>query len=90
MTLVVLGVAACGGDDDGETTTSPATTAPAPPEDPSGGAAPPSGGGMQLPPGIEECLADKGYQNEPSELHSVPQEVLSECFEALHGGGGAP
>ena len=94
LTLVALALvlAACGGDDDGET-----TTIPGPSEAPSGGAAPPSGGaappsagGLQLPPGIAECLAEQGYEVEPSELHSVPQRALQVCFNALHQGGGAP
>jgi hypothetical protein len=86
LALVALTFAACsGGDDDEE-----ATTSPAPSEAPSGGATPPSAGGLQLPPGIAECVADQGFDIDPSELHSVPPQVLNECFGALHQGGGAP
>ena len=83
VALVVI-LAASGGSDEGT------TTSPAPSEAPSGGATPPSAGGLQLPPGIPECLADQGFDIDPSELHSVPPQVLNECFEALHQGGGAP
>jgi hypothetical protein len=86
---LALMLAACGGDDDDEgTTTSAAPSSEFPP--PSGSASPPSAGGLQLPPGIAECLADQGFDIDPSELHSVPPEVLNACFGALHQGGGAP
>jgi hypothetical protein len=86
---LALMLAACGGDDDDEgTTTSAAPSSEFPP--PSGSASPPSAGGLQLPPGIAECLADQGFDIDPSELHSVPPEVLDQCFSALHEGGGAP
>lgn len=75
-------LAACGGGDEGP------TTGPAPAEAPSGDATPPSPGA--LPPGIGECLADRGFDVEPDELHSVPPQVLEACFDALHGGGAAP
>jgi hypothetical protein len=83
LTLVVVVAAGGGGDEE-------ATTTPAPAEAPSGAATPPSAGGLQLPPGIAECLADQGFDVDPSELHSVPPQVLNECFQALHQGGGAP
>jgi hypothetical protein len=86
VVALALLLAACGGDggDEGTTTSEPSSgLAP-----PSGSAAPPSAGGLQLPPGIAECLADQGYEIEPSELHSVPQQVLGQCFSALHQGGG--
>jgi hypothetical protein len=85
VVVLSLVLAACGGDDDDEgTTTSAPSSGLAPP---SGSAAPPSASGLQLPPGIAECLADQGYEIEPSELHSVPQQVLGRCFRALHQGG---
>lgn len=85
LALVVLALAACGGGDDED---GDAATSPAPSEAPSGGATPPSPGA--LPPEIGECLADQGFEVEPSELHSVPPQVLNECFAELHQGGGAP
>ena len=78
---------ACGGDDDDEGTTGAETTTTTAP---SSGLSPPSAGGLQLPPGIAECLADQGFDIEPSELHSVPQAALQVCFSALHQGGAAP
>jgi hypothetical protein len=87
LVALALVVAACGGDQDDEgTTTSVAPSAGFAP--PSESVAPPSAGA--LPPGIAECLADQGYEIEPSELHSVPQQVLQTCFNALHQGGGSP
>jgi hypothetical protein len=83
LTLVVVVTAGGGGDEE-------ATTTPAPAEAPSRTATPPSAAGLQLPPGIAECLADQGFAVDPSELHSVPPQVLNECFQALHQGGGAP
>jgi len=83
LVALALTLVACGGGDDDE----PASN-PAPSEAPSGGATPPSPGG--LPPGIAECLADQGFDIDPSELHSVPPQVLNECFGALHQGGGVP
>jgi hypothetical protein len=89
LVALALTLAACGGDDDdGGTTTSAAPSSGLAP--PSGSATPPSAGGLQLPPGIAECLADQGFDIEPSELHSVPPQVLDQCFSALHQGGGAP
>jgi hypothetical protein len=92
LVAATLGIAACGGgdDDDGEsTTTAPATTSPAPQEPEREGGTPPGGG--QLPPGLAECFADKGYPLEsPNEIHSAPPEVVQKCFSELHGGGGAP
>ncbi len=86
LVALALALGACGDDDDEEATTNPAPAV----EAPNGGGAPPSPGGLQLPPGIAECLADKGYEVEPSEIHSVPPQVLNECFSALHQGGAAP
>ena len=84
--VVVLGVllAACGGGDDEDPAT---TTAPA--AAPGGGATSPSPGA--LPPELVECFADQGYDLEsPTEIHSAPQQVVQECFGALHQGGGGP
>lgn len=82
LVALTLILAACGGDEE-------ATTTPAPSEAPSGDATPPSPGA--LPPGIAECLADRGYELEsPADLHSAPPQVLSACFDALHQGGGVP
>jgi hypothetical protein len=86
LTLVaaVLVLAACGGGDDEETATNPAPT-----ESPSGAATPPSPGA--LPPELMECYADKGYEIEsPTDIHSAPPQVVQECFEVLHQGGGVP
>ena len=82
VAIVVGGIALAGGGDE-ESTTSP------PSEAPGAGAAPSQGA---LPPQITECLADQGFDLEsPDELHSaVPQDVINECFNALHQGGGAP
>jgi hypothetical protein len=89
--VVVGGIAvAGGGGDDGESSTSPAPAAA-----PSDGAAPPSVA-SQLPPGIAECLADQGVDIEGANLNeifhsgAVPPEVLNQCFQRLHQGGGAP
>jgi hypothetical protein len=83
LAIIVGGIALAGGGDDDT------TTSPTPSEAPSGGAAPSAGA---LPPQITECLADQGFDLEsPDELHSaVPQDVIEECFNALHQGGGAP
>ena len=83
VAIVVGGIALAGGGD--EVT----STSTAPSEAPSAGAAPSQGA---LPPQITECLADQGFDLEsPDELHSaVPQQVINECFNALHQGGGAP
>lgn len=83
--LVAIAIAACGGGDDEEVRTSSAPT-----QAPSEREAPPGAGGLQLPPGIAECVADQGFDVDPSELHSVPPEVLNKCFSALHQGGGSP
>jgi hypothetical protein len=83
--LSVIALAACGGGDDG----GEADTHPAPSEAPSETTSPPAPGG--LPPQIVECYADKGYEvDSPADIHSAPPEVLQECFQSLHGGGGAP
>ena len=81
---IVVGGIALAGSGDEETSTSPV-----PSEAPGAGAAPSQGA---LPPQITECLADHGFDLEsPDQLHSaVPQEVINECFNALHQGGGAP
>ena len=85
LVALALMLAACGGGDDDEE----ATTSPAPTEAPSEGAAPPSPGA--LPPELVECMADQGFDIEsPTEIHSAPQQVVQECFGALHQGGGAP
>jgi hypothetical protein len=86
LVAIVLGGIALAGGGNGEE----ATTSPAPAEAPSGGTTPPSADGLQLPPGIAECVADQGFDVAPSELHSVPPQVLNECFQALHQGDGAP
>jgi hypothetical protein len=78
LTLFALTLAACGGSDDEEPTTTPAPT-----EAPSGGATPPNTGA--LPPQVVECFADQGFDT--SAIHSAPQQVVQECFGALHGGG---
>jgi hypothetical protein len=51
----------------------------------------------QLPPGFAECLADQGVEipegaslNEIFHGGAVPPEVVNQCFERLHQGGGAP
>jgi hypothetical protein len=83
LTLALM-LAACGGDDDGE-----GDRSPAPSTTPSESTTPPTPGG--LPPELVECYADKGYDVEsPADIHSAPPEVVQECFQALHGGGGAP
>lgn len=86
LVAVALVLGACGGgDDDDATTANPAPSA----ESPSGDATPPSLGA--LPPGIAECIADQGFELEsPDQLHSVPEQVLQTCFNALHQGGAAP
>lgn len=78
---IVVGGLAIAGDDGEEATTG------SPPPAPSGSGAPSQGA---LPPGIAECLAERGFEIEsPDELHSAaPQEVIDECFNALHQGGG--
>jgi len=86
VTLLALALmlAACGGDDDGE-----GDRSPAPSEAPSESTTPPTPGG--LPPEVVECYADKGYDVEsPADIHAAPPEVVQECFQSLHGGGGAP
>ena len=86
LALVALAfmLAACGGDDDGE-----AGTTPAPSEAPRESTTPASPGG--LPPELVECYADKGYDvQSPADIHSAPPEVVQECFQSLHGGGGGP
>jgi hypothetical protein len=88
---LTLGLSSCGGDnggdDEGTTTTSPPPSAGFGP--PSEGAAPPSA--STLPPQLLECFADRGFEIEsPAELHSAPPQVVQECFQALHQGGGVP
>jgi hypothetical protein len=91
IAIVVVGIAvAGGGGDDGESSTSPPPAAA-----PGDGAAPP--GASQLPPGFAECLADQGVDipegaslNEIFHGGAVPPEVVNQCFERLHQGGGAP
>jgi hypothetical protein len=92
IAIVVVGIAAAGGGgDDGESSTSPAPAAA-----PSDGAVPP-GVASQLPPGFAECLADQGVDipegtglNEIFHGGAVPPEVVNQCFERLHQGGGVP
>jgi hypothetical protein len=92
IAIVLVGIAVAGsGGDDGESSTSPAPAAA-----PSDGAAPP-GVASQLPPGFAECLADQGVEipegatlNEIFHGGAVPPEVVEQCFERLHQGGGAP
>ena len=81
LVALALTLAACGGGDDEDPATSPTPT-----EAPNGDAAPPNP--SALPPGIAECLADEGYElADPAELHSVPEQALEACFNALHQGG---
>jgi hypothetical protein len=85
---LALTLAACGGDDDddGATTTTAPSSGFAPP---SGGTPPPSAG--TLPPTLVQCFADQGFELEdPTQIHSAPPQVVRQCFEALHQGGGAP
>jgi hypothetical protein len=92
IAIVVVGIAvAGGGGEDGQSRTTPAPAAA-----PSDGAAPP-GVASQLPPGFAECLADQGVDipegaglNEIFHGGAVPPEVVNQCFERLHQGGGAP
>jgi len=84
LLALALMVTACGGGDDEEENRSPA-----PSEAPSESTTPPGPGG--LPPELLECYADKGYDLEsPADIHSAPPEVVQECFQVLHEGGGAP
>ena len=62
---------ACGGGDDNEA--------------PGGDTRPTTPAG--LPREFLECLADEGFDVEPDEVHSVPQQVLQTCFGSLHAGG---
>jgi hypothetical protein len=86
---VVIGLAlsSCGGDDgkataeptpsDGIETPSESTPTPSAP----------SG----LPPEFLKCMADQGYDISSSDdIHSAPPQVLQDCFESFHQGGGAP
>ncbi|MGH2989254.1 MAG: hypothetical protein ACRDMA_05210 [Solirubrobacterales bacterium] len=79
--VLALLLGACGDDDEGTNTT------PAPAEAPSGGDAPPSVDA--LPPEFVECMEDQGIDPEsiPDQIHSPDGDA---CFNALHGGGGAP
>jgi hypothetical protein len=70
---LALTLAACGGGDDDEA--------------PSETTTPPGAGA--LPPSLLECFADNGFELEsPNEIHSAPPDVVEECFNALHEGGG--
>ena len=92
IAIVVAAIALAGGGGGEEPSPKPPPAA-VPSDDATtpGVATPPSAGGLQLPPGIAECLADQGVRiDSPAELHSVPPQLLSACFEALHQGGGAP
>ena len=88
VVAIALVVVASGGGDDEEPAANPVPSNEL--EAPAGGAPPPSVGGLQLPPGIAECLADQGFDIDPSNLHSVPPDLLQACFGALHQGGGVP
>ena len=82
VVVVAIALASGGGGDE-----------PAPGSTPAGSsgedAAPASPGG--LPPGIAECLAERGFELESADdLHSAPAEALEACFDALHQGGGGP
>jgi hypothetical protein len=75
-TVLVSGllVAGCGGDDD-STTAEPARRTPTP-SSVSG-----------LPPEFIACMADQGYAIESADdVHAAPQEVLQNCFGAVHDG----
>lgn len=85
LVALTLAVAACGGGDDEE-----ASTTPPPPGEAPNQSAPAPGGPGSLPPEFFECAADQGFEIEPSEIHSLPPQVLQTCFGALHGGGGTP
>jgi hypothetical protein len=92
IAIVVVGIAVAGGGGDDEES----RTSPAPAAAPSDGAVPP-GVASQLPPGFAECLADQGVDipegadlNEIFHGGAVPPEVVGQCFNALHQGGGAP
>ncbi|GEM_PF-6655989 len=85
--VIGLVLSSCG-DDDEQATTSPTSVAPV--EAPSEGSTPPGDPGA-LPPEFVECMAKQGYEIKSSaDIHSVPQQVLQECFGSLHQGGGAP
>ena len=71
VVMLASALTACGGSDDGE--------APGGNTRPTNPAA--------LPPEFMECLADEGFDVEPNEVHSVPQQVLQTCFGSLHAGG---
>jgi hypothetical protein len=74
LVALALTLAACGGDDD---------------DAPSGGTTPPSPGA--LPPELLDCFADEGFDIEsPNVIHTAPPQVVEECFDALHQGGGWP
>jgi hypothetical protein len=92
IAIVVVGIAAGGGsgDDGGSRTTAEPAAAP------SDGAVPPDVA-SQLPPGFGECLTDQGVVipedatvNDIFHGGAVPPEVVNQCFQSLHQGGGAP
>jgi hypothetical protein len=92
IAIVVVGIAvAGGGGDDGGSSTSPAPAAA------QGDGALPPDVASQLPPGFAGCLADQGVEipegatlNDIFHGGAVPPEVLNQCFQQLHQGGGAP
>ena len=85
LAVVAFALAACGGGDEGD---GDAATSPAPTGAPSGGDTTPPAPGA-LPPGLLDCLAEKGFEVEsPADIHSAPPQVLQQCFQGLHQGGG--
>jgi hypothetical protein len=68
--VIGLALSSCGGSDDDAARPAPTAT--------------PSESG--LPPEFLQCMADNGYDVEQgADIHSAPQELLQECFGALHG-----
>jgi hypothetical protein len=77
--LLALAVTACGGGDETGTTSAPASQSPL-----GGGTAPSAT--RQLPPAFVQCMADQGYDVQPSDdIHSLPPEALQQCFGTVHG-----
>lgn len=76
---LALTLAACSDDDEAPSE----TTAP-----PSETTAPPNVGA--LPPSLVECFADAGFDVESGDdIHTAPPDVVEECFDELHEGGGS-
>ena len=88
VAILIGGIAIAGGSGDGETTTTPTTTA-APSDAPGESAVPPAL--RAFPPQFLQCLRDRGVDlkgldsNELLHGGGVPPQVLTACFEALHG-----